>query len=27
VRTSIAHGVGGMFHAAGTLILTNDDGA
>ncbi len=25
VRTSIAHGVGGMFHAAGTLILTNDD--
>lgn len=24
VRTSIAHGVGGMFHAAGTLILTND---
>jgi acetyl-CoA acetyltransferase len=23
VRTSIAHGVGGMFHAAGTLILTN----
>ena len=27
VRTSIAHGVGGMFHAAGTLILTNDDRA
>jgi acetyl-CoA acetyltransferase len=27
VRTSIAHGVGGMFHAAGTLILTNDDSA
>jgi acetyl-CoA acetyltransferase len=27
VRTSIAHGVGGMFHAAGTLILTNDGGA
>ncbi len=27
VRTSIAHGVGGMFHAAGTLILTNDPGA
>ncbi len=27
VRTSIAHGVGGMFHAAGTLILTNDAGA
>jgi acetyl-CoA acetyltransferase len=27
VRTSIAHGVGGMFHAAGTLILTNDEGA
>ena len=25
VRTSVAHGVGGMFHAAGTLILTNDD--
>jgi acetyl-CoA acetyltransferase len=24
VKTSIAHGVGGMFHAAGTLILTND---
>jgi acetyl-CoA acetyltransferase len=24
VRVSIAHGVGGMFHAAGTLILTND---
>jgi len=24
VHTSIAHGVGGMFHAAGTLILTND---
>ncbi len=23
VRTSIAHGVGGMFHAAGTVILTN----
>jgi acetyl-CoA acetyltransferase len=27
VRISIAHGVGGMFHAAGTLILTNDEGA
>lgn len=27
VRTSIAHGVGGMFHAAGTLILTNDGAA
>jgi acetyl-CoA acetyltransferase len=27
VRVSIAHGVGGMFHAAGTLILTNDAGA
>ena len=27
LRTSIAHGVGGMFHAAGTLILTNDSGA
>jgi acetyl-CoA acetyltransferase len=27
VRTSIAHGVGGMFHAAGTCILTNDAGA
>jgi acetyl-CoA acetyltransferase len=27
VRISIAHGVGGMFHAAGTLILTNDDAA
>jgi acetyl-CoA acetyltransferase len=27
VRTSIAHGVGGMFHAAGTLILTNDERA
>ena len=27
VRISIAHGVGGMFHAAGTLILTNDDKA
>jgi acetyl-CoA acetyltransferase len=27
VRTSIAHGVGGMFNAAGTLILTNDAGA
>jgi len=27
VRVSIAHGVGGMFHAAGTLLLTNDDGA
>jgi acetyl-CoA acetyltransferase len=27
VRTSIAHGVGGMFNAAGTLILTNDEGA
>ena len=26
-RTSIAHGVGGMFHAAGTLILTNDERA
>ena len=24
VRISIAHGVGGMFHAAATLILTND---
>ena len=24
VRTSIAHGVGGMFSAAGTLILTNE---
>jgi acetyl-CoA acetyltransferase len=27
VRTSIAHGVGGMFQAAGTLILTNDERA
>ena len=27
VRTSIAHGVGGMFSAAGTLILTNDERA
>jgi acetyl-CoA acetyltransferase len=27
VRTSIAHGVGGMFTASGTLILTNDEGA
>ncbi len=27
VRISIAHGVGGMFHAAGTLILTNDESA
>jgi len=27
VRISIAHGVGGMFHAAGTLLLTNDEGA
>lgn len=27
VRVSVAHGVGGMFHAAGTLILTNDAGA
>ena len=27
LRTSIAHGVGGMFHAAGTLILTNDERA
>ncbi|HZP56469.1 MAG TPA: thiolase [Dehalococcoidia bacterium] len=27
VRTSIAHGVGGMFHAAGTIIMTNDPGA
>jgi len=27
VRISIAHGVGGMFHAAGTLILTNDEKA
>lgn len=27
LRTSIAHGVGGMFHAASTLILTNDAGA
>jgi acetyl-CoA acetyltransferase len=26
VRISIAHGVGGMFHAAGTLLLTNDKG-
>lgn len=24
VRISVAHGVGGMFYAAGTLILTND---
>ncbi len=27
VRISVAHGVGGMFHAAGTLVLTNDEGA
>ncbi|MEX1254152.1 MAG: thiolase [Dehalococcoidia bacterium] len=27
VRVSLAHGVGGMFYAAGTLILTNDAGA
>jgi acetyl-CoA acetyltransferase len=27
VRTSVAHGVGGMFHAAGTIILTNDERA
>jgi acetyl-CoA acetyltransferase len=27
IRTSIAHGVGGMFHAAGTIILTNDERA
>ena len=27
VRVSVAHGVGGMFYAAGTLILTNDAGA
>ena len=27
VRISVAHGVGGMFYAAGTLILTNDAGA
>ncbi len=27
VRTSIAHGVGGMFSAAATLILTNDERA
>ncbi len=27
VRVSVAHGVGGMFFAAGTLILTNDAGA
>jgi acetyl-CoA acetyltransferase len=27
VRTSIAHGVGGMFHAAGTVILSNDERA
>jgi acetyl-CoA acetyltransferase len=27
LRTSIAHGVGGMFHAAGTTILTNDERA
>jgi acetyl-CoA acetyltransferase len=27
IRTSIAHGVGGMFHAAGTLILSNDERA
>jgi len=26
VKVSIAHGVGGMFFAAGTLVLTNDDG-
>jgi acetyl-CoA acetyltransferase len=27
IRTSIAHGVGGMFHAAGTVILSNDERA
>ena len=27
VRTSVAHGVGGMFHAAATIILTNDERA
>jgi acetyl-CoA acetyltransferase len=27
VRISVAHGVGGMFHAAGTLVLTNDPDA
>jgi hypothetical protein len=27
VRVSVAHGVGGRFFAAGTLILTNDEGA
>jgi acetyl-CoA acetyltransferase len=27
VRTSIAHGVGGMFNAAGTIIFTNDERA
>ena len=27
LRVSIAHGVGGMFYAAGTLILTNDETA
>ena len=27
VRVSVAHGVGGMFFAAGTLILTNDETA
>ena len=27
VRVSVAHGVGGMFFAAGTLILTNDESA
>lgn len=27
VRISVAHGVGGMFHAAGTLVLTNDPNA
>ena len=26
-RISLAHGVGGMFAAAGTIILTNDEGA
>ena len=26
-RVSVAHGVGGMFFAAGTLILTNDEAA
>lgn len=27
VRVSVAHGVGGMFFAAGTLVLTNDEAA